>query len=227
LRRRARVVWSRTSCTAGMPCRHAKKRRSMLQLSVARSKLVHLACERCSIPPWGILFLQPQSAHGTELGLTPPTSARWDWARPSHPCHTCTGTGLTPPTGTAAETAWRPVPLQPHPHRDWNPLPPLSRDWGSPLPNLHRDWAHPCRICTGTWAHPCRICTVTGFTPPTSAPGLGSPHPHLHRDWAHPTHICTGTRLTAATPPTRIRQPGLQLQQAGFPLGPHSLPLSK
>jgi hypothetical protein len=319
------VVWSRTSCTAGMPCRHAKTRRSMLQLSVARSKLVHLAWERCSIPPRGILFLQPQCAHGTELGLTPPTSAPWDWARPSHPCHTCTGTWFTPPTGTAAETAWRPVPLQPHPHRDWDrcflictgtrltpaefapglgltpptfaprlgsplppwhwdlgsrlptsapglgslqphlrrdwahpptsapglgsPLPHLHRDWAHPYPHLHRDWAHPCRLCTGTWAHPYPHLHRDWARSSHTCDGTGLTHPHLRRDWvhrchictetgltpthictgtrAHPTHICTGTGLNAATPPTRIRLPGLQLQQAGFPLGPHSLPLSK
>jgi hypothetical protein len=126
-----------------------------------------------------------------------------DLAHPAHwnCCRNCMATGPAPATSAPGLES---------------PLPHLSRDWGSPLPNLHRDWAHPCRICTGTWARP-----------PTSAPGLGSPHPHLHRDWAHPTHICTGTGLAAATPPTRIRQPGLQLQQAGFPLGPHSLPLSK
>jgi hypothetical protein len=102
------------------------------------------------------------------------------------PCHSCTGTGLTP-----ASSAPGP---------------------GSPLPHLRRDWAHPCLICTGTgrspatsapglgsplphlhrdWAHQCG----TGLTPATSAPGLGLPLPQLHRDWAHPCHICTGTAL--------------------------------
>ncbi len=44
-----------------------------------------------------------------------------DWA---HPCHICTGTGLTPAT-SAPES-------------------------GSPLPHRQRDWAHPCQLCPGT-----------------------------------------------------------------------------
>jgi hypothetical protein len=42
----------------------------------------------------------------------------------AHPCHICTGTGLTPATSAPG--------------------------LGSPLPHLHRDWAHPCHICTGS-----------------------------------------------------------------------------
>jgi hypothetical protein len=76
-----------------------------------------------------------------------------DWA---HPCHNCTGAGLTPATsatGTGLTAATSAPGL------------------GSPLPQLHRDWAHRCHIRTGT-----------GLTPSTSAPGLSSPLPQLHRD---------------------------------------------
>jgi hypothetical protein len=75
-------------------------------------------------------------------------SARWHrlqrgWA---HPCHSCTGTGLTPPTSA-------PGPGLPRPH--------LHRDWGSPLPHLHRDGARPPTSAPGR-----------GSPAPTSAPGL-------------------------------------------------------
>jgi hypothetical protein len=56
-----------------------------------------------------------------------------DWA---HPCHICTGTGLTPATSTTG--------LCP------------------PLPLLLRDCARPVDICTGTtWAHRRHICSGT------------------------------------------------------------------
>jgi hypothetical protein len=92
------------------------------------------------------------------LGLRPPLPhLHRDWA---HPSHSCTATGLTPPTSAPG--------------------------LGSPLPYLHRDWAHPSHICTGTWPTPAHICTGTGPIPPTAAPRRGSRLPHLHRDWARP-----------------------------------------
>jgi hypothetical protein len=79
------------------------------------------------------------------------------WA---HPCHICTGAGLTSGhIGTMAGLT-------------------SGQGLGSPVPHLHRDWAHAWHICTGTrlicatrgldstrphlqryWAHPCYICT--------------------------------------------------------------------
>jgi hypothetical protein len=145
----------------------------------------------------------------------------------AHPCHICTGTGLTPAhiwagTGLALPTS----------------APGLS----SPLPHLHRNWAHPCHICTGTGltpatsaqelgsplphlhrdrARPCHICTGTGLTPATSAPGPGSRLPHLHRNWAHPCHICTGTGLAPATSAQELGSPPLTSgPELGSPL-PH------
>jgi hypothetical protein len=52
------------------------------------------------------------------------------WA---HPCHICTGAGLTPATSAPG--------------------------LGSPLPHLHRDWAHPCHICTGAGLAHAHCCS--------------------------------------------------------------------
>ena len=56
-----------------------------------------------------------------------------DWA---HPCHICTGAGLTPAASAPG--------------------------LGSPWPHLHRDWAHPGHICTGTrhWHERVAICML-------------------------------------------------------------------
>ena len=56
-----------------------------------------------------------------------------DWA---HPCHICTGAGLTPATSA----------------------PGLGSHW----PHLHQDWAHPGHICTGTrhWHERVAICML-------------------------------------------------------------------
>jgi hypothetical protein len=53
-----------------------------------------------------------------------------------HPCHICTGTGLTP--ATSAPGLDSPRVLWPH---------------------LHRDWAHPCHIGTGTGLAPRVVAT--------------------------------------------------------------------
>ena len=66
---------------------------------------------------------------------------RPNWA---HPCHICTGTGLTPARSAPGLNS----PL-PHLHRDWAHSPATSAPGlGSPLPALLRDWTCPCHICT-------------------------------------------------------------------------------
>ena len=72
----------------------------------------------------------------------------------THPCHICTGTGLTPATSAPG--------------------------LGSPMPRLHRDWAQRCHICTGTGPHLPRLLGSPlprlhrdWPTAATSAPGLG------------------------------------------------------
>ena len=85
----------------------------------------------------------------------------------AHPCHVCTGTGLTPASSAPG--------------------------LGSPLPPLRRGWAHRCHICTGTGLTPAHMfCAGAGLTAATSAPGRSPPLQHLHGDWARRRHICIG-----------------------------------
>ena len=87
----------------------------------------------------------------------------------AHPCHICTGTGLT---------------LPPHLHRDWARRCHICVGTGlTPCHICVGTGLTPDPMCAGTGLTPAHICAGTGLTPATSAPGLGLPLPHLRRDW--------------------------------------------
>ncbi len=96
------------------------------------------------------------SAPGAGLG-SPLPHLRRDWDRDwAHPCHICTGTGLTPAT-SARETGLTAAIS--------------ARGPGSPLPRPHGRLGSPLPYLQGDPARPCHICPRTGLTAATSAPG--------------------------------------------------------
>ena len=100
-----------------------------------------------------------------------------------HPCHICTGTGLTRAIFAG------PGSLTPHMHRDC----------AHHCPHLHQDWAHPCHICTGT------ALAAVGYACSTALAGVRlSTGPHAARVSSHPLAatfrmiLTTNTRSTGS-----------------------------
>ena len=138
-------------------CRYPRRRRLVAQAAPVRGESPAARLPHATAAP----------------GLrSPPPHLHRDWA---HPCHSCTGTGLTPATSAQCT------------HRS------LSQPCHICLDNWFA--AAPSRIGTGLAA--ATSAPGLGLAAATSAPGPGSPLPRLRRDRARRCHVCAGTGLAS------------------------------